>query len=148
MARIYVEGHGCSASHADTEMIAGIVAAGGHEIAGSPEGADLSMLVTCSVKDPTADRMAYRIRELGRGRLVVAGCLPKAEPGAVERLAGGASMMGPGAVAMALEVAESALAGERRVELGDAGPKVGLPRIRMNRAISIVEIASGCLSEC
>ncbi|MDA7960417.1 MAG: tRNA (N(6)-L-threonylcarbamoyladenosine(37)-C(2))-methylthiotransferase [Nitrosopumilus sp.] len=148
MARIYVEGHGCSASHADTEMIAGIVAAGGHQITRSPEGADLSMLVTCSVKDPTADRMAHRIRELGRGRLVVAGCLPKAEPGAVERLTGSASMMGPGAVAMALEVAESALAGKRRVELGDAGPKVGLPRIRMNRAISIVEIASGCLSEC
>jgi len=41
------------------------------------------------------------------------------------------------------------VSGTRQVFLEDTGiDKVNLPRIRLNSAVSIVEIASGCLSEC
>ena len=81
---------------------------------------------------------------------MVAGCLPKAERRTVERFAGaGASMLGPGSLDRALEVADAALAGKKAVELGDTGaPKAGLPRVRLNGAVGIIQISSGCLSEC
>ena len=149
MARIWIEAYGCSASYADSEAIAGILAGGGHSMAGSAEEADLSLVVTCSVKDATAGRMMHRVRKLGSRPLVVAGCMAKAEPQTVSRSAGSASLMGPGAVSRALEVVNSALEGRRTVALEDTGAeKTALPRLRLNRSVGIVEIASGCMSEC
>ena len=149
MARIHVEAYGCSASSADSEMISGLIVNGGHTVAESAAESDLSVIVTCSVKDATANRMIHRIKSLSSGPLVVAGCLPKAEPKTVERFAPGASMMGPGSIGRTLQVIESALGGVRTVALEDTDlSKVGLPRIRLNPAVGIIEIASGCMSEC
>lgn len=151
MARIFVEAYGCSASFADSEMISGIVQNGGHTIVDDPSESDLNLIVTCSVKDATANRMIHRIKTLGSAKepMVVAGCLPKAEKHTVERFARGASMMGPGAIGKTLQVIETTLAGSKAVELEDVGsPKVGLPKVRLNPVIGIVEIASGCKSEC
>lgn len=149
MARIFVEAYGCSASFADSEMISGIIRGGGHTLVGDPSQSDLSVLVTCSVKDATANRMIHRIKSLRGSPLVVAGCLPKAERGTVERFAGGASMMGPNSIGRTLEVVEAELAGSRLVALEDSdATKTGLPKVRLNPAVGIVEIASGCMSEC
>ena len=149
MARIHVEAYGCSASSADSEMISGLIVNGGHTVAESAAESDLSVIVTCSVKDATANRMIHRIKSLSSGPLVVAGCLPKAEPKTVERFAPGASMMGPGSIGRTLQVVESALDGVRTVALEDTDiSKVGLPRVRLNPAVGIIEIASGCMSEC
>ena len=149
MARIHVEAYGCSASSADSEMISGLIVNGGHTVAESAAESDLSVIVTCSVKDATANRMIHRIKSLSSGPLVVAGCLPKAEPRTVERFAPGASMMGPGSIGRTLQVVESALGGARTIALEDTDlSKVGLPRVRLNPAVGIIEIASGCMSEC
>ena len=150
MARVWVEAYGCSASQADSEAISGIISAGGHALAASPGEADASVIVTCSVKDATANRMIHRMRRLSSKPLVVAGCLPKAEPRTVERFAGpGAGMIGPRTVERAAEAVDAALAGGRIVDLGDSdGPRAQLPRIRLNQIVGIVEIAAGCMSEC
>lgn len=148
MARIYVEAHGCSASYSDSEMISGILLNGGHTLARSESESDAGVLVTCSVKDATADRMIHRIKSMGRRPLVVAGCMPKAERETVERFAGNASLMGPGSLGSALRVVDSALNGSRTVVLDGETSKPDLPRVRLNRSISIVQIASGCMSEC
>lgn len=149
MARIFVEAYGCSASYADSEMISGLVRNGGHVLVDDPSESDLNIIVTCSVKDATADRMVHRIRSLRDGPLVVAGCLPKAERGTVEKYAGGASLLGPNSLDKTLEVVNSTLSGGRQVALGDSdATKIGIPKVRLNPAIGIVEIASGCMSEC
>ncbi|RNJ80021.1 MAG: tRNA (N(6)-L-threonylcarbamoyladenosine(37)-C(2))-methylthiotransferase [Nitrosopumilus sp. H8] len=149
MARIFVEAYGCSASFADSEMISGLVVNGGHTLAQSPSESDLNVIVTCSVKDATANKMIHRIKSLRSRPLVVAGCLPKAEQETVQKFAQGASLMGPNSIGKTLQVIDSALAGKRRVELDDTDlSKVGLPKVRLNSAVGIVEIASGCMSEC
>ena len=148
MAKVWIESYGCSASFADSEMIAGIVVNGGHVLAESEHDADASILVTCSVKDSTAGRMAYRIKKLGNKPLVIAGCLAKAEPETVLKLAPKASMMGPSSIGGTLQLLEGALHGEKHVSLGDDTRKIGLPKVRLNPAVGIVEIASGCMSEC
>lgn len=149
MAKIWVEAYGCSASFADSEMISGLVVNGGHVLVEDPSDSDLNLIVTCSVKDATANKMVHRIKQLKRKPLVVAGCMPKAETATVEKFSPKASLLGPNSLGKTLEVIDSALRGQRRIELEDSDKsKVGLPKIRLNPAVGIVEIASGCMSEC
>jgi MiaB-like tRNA modifying enzyme len=149
MAKIWVEAYGCSASFADSEMISGLVINGGHTLANSAEESDLNLIVTCSVKDATANKMIHRIKSLKSKPMIVAGCLPKAEQGTVEKFSEKASLLGPNSIGKTLQVIDSTLKGVRKIELADTDvSKVGLPKIRLNPTVGIVEIASGCMSEC
>ena len=149
MAKIWVEAYGCSASFADSEMISGLIVNGGHTLAEDPSESDLNLIVTCSVKDATATKMIHRIKESQAKPLVVAGCLPKAEMHTVEKFAQNASMMGPNSIGKTLQVIETTLNGSKIISLEDTDvSKVGIPKVRLNPAVGIVEIASGCMSEC
>ncbi len=149
MAKIWVEAYGCSASFADSEMISGLIVNGGHSLAENEKDSDLSVIVTCSVKDVTAHKMVHRIKKLKSNPLVVAGCLPKAEQATVEKFSPNASLLGPNSLGKTLEVIRSTLDGVRKIEIADTDvSKIGLPKVRLNPAVGIVEIASGCMSEC
>ncbi|MFB5606069.1 MAG: tRNA (N(6)-L-threonylcarbamoyladenosine(37)-C(2))-methylthiotransferase, partial [Nitrosarchaeum sp.] len=122
---------------------------GGHTLAKNSSESDLNIVVTCSVKDSTANKMMYRIKSLKSKPLVVAGCLPKAEKDTVEKITKKASLLGPNSLGKTLQVIDSTLRGMRQVSLDDSDlSKVGLPKVRLNSVVGIVEIASGCMSEC
>ncbi len=149
MAKIWVEAYGCSASYADSEIISGLIINGGHTLANSPEESDLNLIVTCSVKDATANKMIHRIKSLKSKPMIVAGCLPKAEQKTVEKFSEKASLLGPNSLGKTLQVIDSTLKGVRKIELADTDvSKIGLPKVRLNPTVGIVEIASGCMSEC
>ncbi len=149
--KVWVEAYGCSASMADSEMICGTLKGAGYDIAESPSEAALSIIVTCSVKDATEHRMLSRIKSLAEsGRpLVIAGCLPKADRARIEAASPTASLLGPHSIDRVADVASSALSGAKLVALEDSPlDKINISRVRVNPVVSIVEIASGCLSEC
>lgn len=149
--KVWVEAYGCSASMADSEMISGLLKGAGYEIATKQSEGALNLIVTCSVKDTTEHRMVSRIKAMSKSGkpLVVAGCLPKAERAKVESLNSSASLLGPHSIENAPTVVGSALAGNRMVVLEDSvTDKINIPRVRLNPSVSIVEIASGCMSEC
>ncbi len=149
MAKIFVEAYGCSASFADSEMISGLILNGGHTLVDNSSKSDLNIVVTCSVKDVTANKMIHRIKSLKSKPLVVAGCFPKAEKSTVEKFSGNASLLGPNSLGMTLQVIDSTLNGKKQIALEDSDlSKVGLPKVRLNPVVGIVEIASGCMSEC
>ncbi len=149
MAKIFVEAYGCSASFADSEMISGLILNGGHTLVEDSSDSDLNIVVTCSVKDATANKMIHRIKSLKSKPLVVAGCLPKAEKETVEKFTENASLLGPNSLGKTLQVIDSTLCGQKQIALEDSDlSKVGLPKVRLNPAVGIVEIASGCMSEC
>ena len=151
LARIFIEVYGCSANMADWEMAAGLLSESGHSIVPDPRSADAYVVLTCTVKTPTENKVVKRIRALSEmeGSLVVAGCMPKAQRGLVAEVAPSASMVGPDDLLSIVDVVESTLAGDR-VEAVDGGPidKSCLPRIRRNPVIHIAPIASGCLGDC
>lgn len=149
--KVWVEGYGCSASMADSEMIRGLLKSAGYEVAAKQSEGALNLIVTCSVKDATEHKMVGRIKSLTESGkpLVVAGCLPKAEREKVELLSPSASLLGPHSIERSADVVGSAFAGSRLVALEDSiSDKVNIPRVRVNPVVSIVEIASGCMSEC
>ncbi len=148
---VYVEAYGCSASLADSEMIMGLLQRSDFNLASSPQEADVNVIVTCTVKTVTSQRMAHRIQSLTNlGKpLVVAGCMPKTEKSIIEKINPLATLLGPNTVDRAVDAVNSALARERAVLIEDsATPKVGLPRFRVNPIVGIVEISTGCLSSC
>jgi len=149
MAKIWVEAYGCSASFADSEMISGLIVNGGHTLTDNESDSDLNLIVTCSVKDATATKMDYRIKKSHSKPLIVAGCLPKAERHTVDKFAKNASLMGPNSFGKTVQIIEKTLDGSKMVCLDDTDiSKVGIPKVRLNPTIGIVEIASGCMSEC
>jgi len=150
--KFWVEAYGCSSSMNDSEIISGILRNDGYSKSETPYDSSVNILVTCSVKDATEHRMLHRIEKLtGLGTpLVVAGCLPKADRSKVEALNPTASLMGPDTIAKVTEIVDSAISGRKHVELevNESLPKLNIPKIYLNRVVSIVQIASGCLSEC
>jgi threonylcarbamoyladenosine tRNA methylthiotransferase CDKAL1 len=149
--KVWVEAYGCSASMADSEMISGLLKSAGYEIAAKQSEGALNLIVTCSVKDATEHKMVGRVKSLTESGkpLVVAGCLPKADRAKVELLSPSASLLGPHSIERSADVVGSAFAGNRLVALEDStSDKVNIPRVRVNPVVSIVEIASGCMSEC
>lgn len=149
--KVWVEAYGCSASIADSEMISGLLKGAGYEIASKQSEGALNLIVTCSVKDTTEHRMVSRIKAMSESGkpLIVAGCLPKADRAKVESLNSSASLLGPHSIENASRVVGSALAGNRLVVLEDSeNDKINIPRVRLNPVVSMVEIASGCMSEC
>jgi threonylcarbamoyladenosine tRNA methylthiotransferase CDKAL1 len=149
--KVWIEAYGCSASMADSEMISGLLKEAGYEIASKKSESALNLIVTCSVKDTTEHRMVSRIRTMNKSGkpLIVAGCLPKADRAKVESVTSSASLLGPNCIDKAPDAARLALAGGRLVALRDSPlDKVNVPRVRLNPVVSIVEIASGCMSQC
>lgn len=150
--KFWIEAYGCSSSMNDSEIISGILRNNGYQISKTPQDASVNVIVTCSVKDTTEHRMLYRIAKLSQlGKpLVVAGCLPKADRVKVESINSSASLIGPETIERITEVVHSAVSGRKRVELEDdkLSQKLNIPKIRLNSIVSIVQIASGCLSEC
>ena len=48
--RAYVETYGCQMNLSDGELMEGILASGGYEIASSPEEADVVLVNTCAIQ--------------------------------------------------------------------------------------------------
>ena len=148
--KVWVEAFGCSANIADAEIIKGLLCNNGYELTSIRKNSDVSVLVTCAVKDATEHRMISKIKRYSKDKpLVVAGCLPKTSMKLIESYSPDSSLMGPQSLDRTLQVVDASLNGRKVVAIEDSmSTKVNFPRLRLNPVISIIEISSGCLSEC
>ena len=148
--KVWVEAFGCSANFGDAEIIKGILYNNGYDLTSSRKNSDLNIIVTCAVKDATEHRMISKITKYSKEKpLVIAGCLPKTSKELVESFSPYSPLLGPQSLDRTLDVVDASLNGQKVVALEDSVPtKVNLPRIRLNPVVSIIEISSGCFSEC
>ncbi|HKR72633.1 MAG TPA: tRNA (N(6)-L-threonylcarbamoyladenosine(37)-C(2))-methylthiotransferase [Candidatus Nitrosocosmicus sp.] len=149
--KFWIEAYGCSANFSDMEIIAGILQQDGFNLVDQPEEADINFIVTCSVKNSTEHKMINRIKTLTNFNkpLVIAGCLPAADERMVKSLSPHASLIGPGSIKSISTLSLSALQHNPLTKLESSNDeKVNLPKVRINPIISIVQIATGCLSDC
>ena len=148
--KAWVEAFGCSANIADSEIIKGILSDNGYQLTQIRKNSDINVLVTCAVKEATEHKMISKIKRYSREKpLVVAGCLPKTSKKLIESFSPSSSLMGPQSLDKTLQVVSGSLHGQKIVALEDSmSTKVNLPRLRLNPVVSIIEISSGCLSEC
>jgi len=112
------------------------------------EGEDVLVINTCTVKSPTEKKVLKRLRELEKEGtpVVVAGCLPAAQPEVIE-LFPSFSFIGTNSGDIASSV-ESAGRGGRYVNVSEPGDKSQVPTVRHNPVVEILPISEGCLGSC
>ncbi len=94
---MYFEAYGCTQNYGEARLMQQALSSRGHAIAPSPEEADASVLVTCTVIDHTERKMLKRMRALAcDGKpLVVAGCMAAAQRDLVRRTVPDARLLPP-----------------------------------------------------
>jgi threonylcarbamoyladenosine tRNA methylthiotransferase CDKAL1 len=148
--RVYVKSFGCSANLADGEVIAGCLSKAGFEVVDVPQDAEILLYNTCAVKSPTENRVIDILRKAPKDkRLIVTGCLPLINFERLKNEVEFDGVAGPAPGAKIVEVLRRVAAGEKVVYLGGVSkPSLCLPRIPVNRVVSIVPINYGCLGNC
>ena len=76
---IYFESYGCVANQNNTEIMKGLVRQSGLDITNNTGIADIIVINTCIVKEPTEKKIERRISDLKKlGKpIIIAGCMPE-----------------------------------------------------------------------
>lgn len=137
--RVHVKTYGCTANQADSRSLEERIRELGHTLCDA-EGADVVVVNTCTVTEYTERRVLSDIRNLQKtGReVIVAGCLPAAQPEQVKRL-GITRILTP----QTLENIEQLLP---RNSPTSASEHVG--ESLCGGAVGAVSIATGCVGSC
>jgi len=147
---VFMETYGCSANQSHSEVMLGLLR---NEclIVTEPEKADVLIINTCIVKEPTEKRMIYRIKKLREDfpekKMIIAGCMPVAEYKLLRKIEPDASLLGPFNTLEIVKCVKDVF--KSKVELLDEKKeKPCLSKQRFNPHINIVEISQGCLGNC
>jgi tRNA-2-methylthio-N6-dimethylallyladenosine synthase len=152
---VYCESYGCQMNAYDTEVIASLMADRGHVMVAEPEGADVIVVNTCSVRDHAEQRVIGRLFDLSRhhgAMLVICGCMAQRLGRAVfdvvpaVRLIAGTDSYRelPGAIEEAVETGgRSVLLADDRRSMYELGPASFA-----GRPSRYVAIMRGCENYC
>ncbi len=151
--KIYMETFGCTFNQADSQIMAGLLEETGGKIVKSPEEADVIIINTCYVKQPTEQKITNRIGKMQaqfpQKKLLIAGCMVDIDPEKLKKLAPQAGWIGARRINSAPEVVEAVMNGHLVRETGHGDDvKTCLPRKRSNPLVHILQICEGCLGKC
>jgi len=137
--RFYIETYGCTANYGNSEEASAALMEEGHRPS-ALEDADLVIVNTCVVTERTERNMIKRLRQLQGDRLVIAGCLLKAIPGACVDIRC-RSRLGILSRSVALEIgaAFSLDHGPRQARFGAE---------QRDHLCGIINISEGCAGSC
>jgi threonylcarbamoyladenosine tRNA methylthiotransferase CDKAL1 len=151
--KYYLETYGCSLNTADSDIIVGRL----KELDGirvkDIDDAELILLNTCGVKEPTEDKIIHRLEKLSRGStpIVVTGCLPKISLDRVETAVPEfAAILGPQSIETLASVVPRILEGERGIRHieSDGTYKLKWFAGPPDSVICTIPICEGCLGSC
>eukprot|EP00009_Paramoeba_aestuarina_P011491 CAMPEP_0201541802 /NCGR_PEP_ID=MMETSP0161_2-20130828/71670_1 /ASSEMBLY_ACC=CAM_ASM_000251 /TAXON_ID=180227 /ORGANISM="Neoparamoeba aestuarina, Strain SoJaBio B1-5/56/2" /LENGTH=596 /DNA_ID=CAMNT_0047949361 /DNA_START=345 /DNA_END=2135 /DNA_ORIENTATION=- len=154
----------------DEQDMAGQLAAYGYGITKDPAEADVWLLNSCTVKNPSESHFVNTItkgQDAGK-KIVLAGCVPQAAPKHKELQ--DISIIGVQQIDRVVEVVEETIKGhtvrfmDEKKKEGEAGKEgarkrgkskkklggaaLSLPKIRKNKYVEILPISTGCLNQC
>ncbi len=140
----YIANYGCASSQNDGEIIAGLLVKNGYEVTNDLKKADIFISNTCSVKSVTENKILYELKQIKNKRIIVAGCMAEAEPDKIRKVVPNATLVSTNHVADII----NAIREEKDFTGKDVIQKAGLPKIRKNPVVDIVDIESGCSYNC
>lgn len=147
--RIHVKTFGCAHNHSDSEFMSGQLKDYGYALTDDPSKANLWVVNTCTVKNPSQSAMNTVIERAKTNDtpVVVCGCVPQGDQKAKELAE--VSLLGVSQIDRIVEAVERTLRGERVVMLEKkALPKLDLPKVRRNERVEIIPLSTGCLGQC
>lgn len=152
-SKVFIETFGCTFNQADSQIMAGNLIENDFELVGSVEEADVVIINTCYVKQPTENKVITRIQKLKKFwpniKIIVSGCMVEIDPKKLEKIAPYASWIGPHKLNKTTDIVKASLKGETTRVCGfSKDTKVGLSKIRFDDFIHIIQICEGCLGAC
>jgi threonylcarbamoyladenosine tRNA methylthiotransferase CDKAL1 len=147
--KIFVKTYGCSHNISDSEYMAGMLESYGYSLTEKREEADLCLVNSCTVKDPSQAQFMHLVNKAkGEGQpVVVAGCVPQGDrkiPGLAD-----VSVVGIQQIDRVVEVVEQSLQGHTVKLLAKKDlPRLDLPKVRKNKLVEIIPLSTGCLGSC
>lgn len=153
MVSVYVSTYGCSMNRADTEIMSGILQEAGYKIAESEECADILIINTCGVKEPTERKVLKKIKEINLSEkpFIVGGCLPRINLKEVMKAGSKfAAILDTNSLFNIVDTVKQVERGKRGIiNLDDKKyVKLGNPRKLVNSVVAIIPISEGCLGDC
>jgi len=148
---VYIETYGCSANQNNSEIIAGLLVSSGYQITNNQDIADTVIVNTCAVKKKTEDKIKRRIQDLGDSdkTTIVTGCLPETDEKSIRKLNPKAKLLGTHNIKSVVQlVKQESLPVINNYLSKRNEEKILLPKIPINKLISITQILEGCLSGC
>lgn len=149
---IFVQTYGCTSNKADSQIMVGLLKDAGYKITSNENDADYLLVNSCAVKSATEERIIHRLKQLSKlnKKLIIAGCLTKVNPERIRRAVPNfAGMLNPRSVHKVVDVFAEIGKGQQIVDVsGETEEKPSLPRFSFSKAVDIVKISDGCLSNC
>ncbi|MCL2156686.1 MAG: tRNA (N(6)-L-threonylcarbamoyladenosine(37)-C(2))-methylthiotransferase [Methanobrevibacter sp.] len=151
--KVFIETFGCTFNKADSEIIAGNLHENDIQVVDSIEEADVAIINTCYVKQPTESKVINRITSLKskfpNKKIVVSGCMVEIDPKKLDKIAPDSSWIGPHQLKNTTNVVKSSLNGKILRKSGfSSDAKVGVAKLRFDSHIHIIQICEGCLGSC
>ncbi len=150
---IYFETYGCVANQNNTEIMKGLVRQAGLEITSNPDIADILIINTCVVKEPTEKKIERRLQDLRKKcpekPIIIAGCMPEVR---ADRLRyNNLYLLGTHHVKdlpkLIRKIYENKYKEEEFLSLRYE-EKLCLPKISIKKEVGITQISEGCLGNC
>ncbi len=151
--KYYLETYGCSLNTADSDIIVGRLEVIDGQRVGNIAEAELILLNTCGVKEPTEDKIVHRLEELAKGTtpVVVTGCLPKISIDRVENaIPGFAALLGPQSIETLASIVPRIFQGEKGIRHIESDNAYKLKWLTgpPDSVICTIPICEGCLGSC
>lgn len=152
-SKIFIDTFGCTFNQVDSQIMAGKLIKNDFEIVNSIEEADVIIVNTCYVKQPTESKVTNRIQKLKTQfpdlKVIVSGCMVEIDPKKLNKIAPDTSWIGPHQLNKTIDVVKATLNNEISRECGfSKETKVGIPKLRFDELIHIIQICEGCLGAC
>ena len=129
--------------------MSGQLQAYGYKLTDDPSEANLWVVNTCTVKNPSQAAMNTVLARAKTNEVpvVVCGCVPQGDQKAKELAE--VSLLGVSQIDRIVEAVERTLRGERVLMLEKKSlPKLDLPKVRRNERVEIIPLSTGCLGQC
>lgn len=149
--KVYIQTHGCSNNFYESEIMMGILTKNNYKIINNPEDSDIIIVNICTVKgNETALRTIRNIKKkYPDKKIVIAGCISKDIITEIRKIGENIPLVNTHNITSIVEVLEELLQGNVLESLYRTKEiKLNLPKIKLNKVIGIVPIASGCVDYC
>jgi len=145
---VYIETFGCSANQNNSEILAGLLTQSGYQITNNKDIADTVILNTCVVKNTTENKIKRKIQDLGNSdkMTIVTGCMPDSDSKSITKLNPRALQLSSHNIKSVVQLIQNKSL--PIINNQNNEEKILLPKIPLNKLISITQILEGCLSSC
>lgn len=151
---IYFETYGCTANYNSTEIMKGLVQQAGLNITSNFKFADIVIINSCIVKEPTEEKIRRRIqdiiKEFPNKKIILSGCMPRLNKEKFE-LESNIYLLDTthikDIIKLIQDIQTNQYSQEKYIQLRKE-IKLNLPKVSKEKLIGITQISEGCLGNC